>query len=286
MTLINADTGEVVSGGLVIAPQPTSLAQVDGQCAAIESWAEQCTSIPDLQDATNKLAAIDEYLNRTSVEGRGRVASAMRRLEVRIGKLLGPAENGGDRKSDQFRRDGTDRGEDLSRHQRTEFRQMAENEEEVEAVIAESTDDKPASRRSVIDRIKAARDKHPAPTKSGKSQAEVEARVAKAKEMAAEGYTSRQIADALGYTSGWFSRFRKDHEIDVPADAVIGRSRRPDSNRIVTESVQTLEGLVMGLDLVDFDDLDLAQIDDWATSLNDSLRTLNKFSKRIKEMTQ
>lgn len=131
----------------LVAAAPMSLAAVDDQCSAIEAWAEQCESVPELRDATNKLAAIDEYLNRTSTEGRGRVAAAMRRLEVRIGKLLGPARVGRPAV-------GTSVATDLSPDQRSEFRQMAENEDKVEQVIAASTDEEPASRRKVLDRIR------------------------------------------------------------------------------------------------------------------------------------
>lgn len=139
---------------LVVASQPTSLEAVEDQCLMVESWAESCDSIPQLRDASNKLAAISEYLELTSTEGRARVAAAQRRLEVRIGQLLGPASNGGDRKSDQFDRGRTDR-DDLTKDQRSAFRQMAADPETVEDVIATSTDDEPASRRKVTEAIKA-----------------------------------------------------------------------------------------------------------------------------------
>lgn len=137
----------------LVAAAPMSLAAVDDQCSAIEAWAEQCESVPELRDATNKLAAIDEYLNRTSTEGRGRVAAAMRRLEVRIGKLIGPPptpQESGARKGSVT----TETSNGLSKDQRSEFRQMAENEDKVEQVIATSTDEEPASRRKVLDRIR------------------------------------------------------------------------------------------------------------------------------------
>jgi hypothetical protein len=70
----------------------------------------------------------------------------MRRLEVRIGQLLGPASRGGDRKSDQVNRDELD----LSPQERNSFRKMAEHPEIVDAVIAESSDDEPPSRRKVL----------------------------------------------------------------------------------------------------------------------------------------
>lgn len=143
-----------MSGDLVaIRTEPSSLVQVDDQCAAVEAWAEQCESVPELRDASNKLAAIDEYLSRTSTEGRARVAGAMRRLEVRIGTLLGPAHHGGDRRSDQVHRDELD---PLTKAHRHDFRQMAEHPEVVEDVIASSTDEHPASRRQVQEAIRQA----------------------------------------------------------------------------------------------------------------------------------
>ena len=132
--------------------ETTSAVVLADQCSALELWADGCESIPELRDANNRLAAIEEYLNRTSTEGRARVAEAQRHLEVRIGELLGPAERGGDRKSDQFTREVID----LSANERSQFRAMAEHPNIVEDVIAESTNDAPASRRKVINAIRAA----------------------------------------------------------------------------------------------------------------------------------
>jgi len=132
---------------LVVATEPTSLVAVEDQCARVEMWAETTTSIPELRDAGNKLAAISEYLELTSTEGRSRVAAAQRRIEVRIGHLLGPATTGRPAA-------GTSVATDLSPDQRSDFRRMASDPDEVEAQIAASTDDAPASRRKVTEAIK------------------------------------------------------------------------------------------------------------------------------------
>lgn len=132
-------------------------------------------------------------------------------------------------------------------------------------------------------------ERHGVEITAGNTRQAVAGRVAKAKEMAASGHTSRQIAEAIGLTGGGFTNLKAKYDIEVPADAVVGRARHHDSDRIVNETVSTLAGLVMGLDLVGDPreaDLDLEQIDDWATSLSDSLRLLNRFSKQLKEMTQ
>src|SRR5690606_32046103 len=122
------------------------LAQVEDTCATVESWAEQCDDIPAIRDTANKLAAIDEYLARTSSDGRARVAATQRRLEARIGDLLGPPENHGPATPDH--------GKGLNDRQRSEFRQMAANPDVVDDVIDESTDDDPPSRRKVMKAIK------------------------------------------------------------------------------------------------------------------------------------
>ena len=125
---------------------PASLTEVEDRCVAVEVWADTCTAVPELKDASNKLAAIDEYLSRTSREGRARVAAAIRHLEVRIGVLLGPSKVGSHSSATE--------GPALTRHEREDFRKMAARPDVVEAVIAESTDASPPSRRKVIAAIK------------------------------------------------------------------------------------------------------------------------------------
>jgi SAM-dependent methyltransferase len=130
--------------GLVQVQQPGSLAEVGAQCDVIEEWADECDDISALRDATNKLAAIDEYLTRTSIDGRARVAATMRRLEVRIGDVLGPPQRG--RPSEP----NPHHDEDFHDQQLSDFRKMAEHPDEVEDVIAKSNDDDPPSRRKVM----------------------------------------------------------------------------------------------------------------------------------------
>jgi hypothetical protein len=67
----------------------------------------------------------------------------MRRLEVRIGELLGDPRPG-ERTDLSFASDG------LTPNERHYFRTMAAHADVVEDVIAESTDEEPASRRRVL----------------------------------------------------------------------------------------------------------------------------------------
>jgi hypothetical protein len=114
-----------------------------------------------------------------------------------------------------------------------------------------------------------------------KSRAGIAKRVELAREMAASGHTSSQIAPAIGITVDSFWNFRKTHGIDVPADKVMARSQSHDSNRIVNETAQALEGFAIGLRLVELDELDPELIADWVSSLKESGAQLDRFRKAL-----
>lgn len=135
-----------------VSAEPGSLVQVEDQCQMVEAWAAQCDSVPELRDAGNKLSAIDEYLARTSTDGRARVALAQRNLEARIGDLIGPGIPGRPPADNPNHGKGLDDG--LNDRQRSEFRQLAGNRDVIDDVAAESTDDDPPSRRKVMKAIK------------------------------------------------------------------------------------------------------------------------------------
>lgn len=104
--------------------------------------------------------------------------------------------------------------------------------------------------------------------------------------LAAEGHSSGQIAAQLGVNEEYVRRLARNNGIEIRADRVVGRTRHHDSNRIMRKTVSALEGLAMGIALIDLEDLDPAEITDWAASLTDSVRALNRFARQLKEMTQ
>ena len=56
----------------------------------IVAWAESTDDLAAVRDAADRWGAITEYVRRTSREGVAEAEAALRRLEVRIGRLLGP----------------------------------------------------------------------------------------------------------------------------------------------------------------------------------------------------
>jgi hypothetical protein len=103
----------------------------------------------------------------------------------------------------------------------------------------------------------------------------------RAREMASEGYTSRQMADEFGVgVEGLRVRLR-EHGIDVPADRVIGKSHHIDATRIIEQMVMDAEHLTADVNLFDLDDLPPARIPEWIASLNRSKKLLESFIRQL-----
>jgi hypothetical protein len=133
-------------------PQPSQLVDVLNVCQSVEAQLPYVEDVAMLKDAAAKMRAIDQYVALTSTEGRQAIAATVRRIEQRIGEVKGVAQNGGDRRSDQF---GHDQTEILTPRQLHDFRQMAAHPDIVEAEIAKGTDERPTSHRQVMQAIQA-----------------------------------------------------------------------------------------------------------------------------------
>jgi len=104
-------------------------------------------------------------------------------------------------------------------------------------------------------------------------------------ERAALGMTSRQIADDIGIGTSAVKGYARDAGIPL-ADAVLGKPRLLKSNRIVEETVTTLEALATALNYVDLNEVDATNFGHWSESLAESLRALRKFHQQLKEKNQ
>jgi len=114
-----------------------------------------------------------------------------------------------------------------------------------------------------------------------KTKAGVQQRREAMRRMAGDGYTSRQIAAALGLSEEGCRAALRDHGIAVPADAAVRGTQRHDSTRIVEHIVMDAENLTADVHLIDFSALDRAQIADWLDSLTQSRVKLGAFIKRL-----
>jgi hypothetical protein len=148
-------------------------------------------------------------------------------------------------------------------------------DEQFEAAVTEAKAEGNLSRANVVRKVK----KQTGPT-TRDQRADLIA------DLAQQGFSSRQIAPKAGVSDVWVRQIARDEGIEIPADKVIGKTRRIDSNRIVESIVTDLEATKASIDLIDYDDLDQGQAGQWANSLDESFKVLNRFRKQIKELTQ
>jgi hypothetical protein len=115
-----------------------------------------------------------------------------------------------------------------------------------------------------------------------------EYRVQRLKRLAASNHTSRQIAAELKIRIDVVTDLARDYGIDIAADAVVGRGRRRiDPSKVVEETIGSLEGLLMGVKLIDptdYDDLDPTDAEHWVKSLTVSLAALSTFKKELQRV--
>lgn len=259
-------------------PPPSPEVNVYSLCSRLEAWAAEATDLFLLKDNKSKLSAYDHYLAQTSKEGRNQIAATLLRLENRIGELLPPA-------ADTRGRHLPREEEVLTEKERHFFRRMAANPDVVEAVIAAGTDENPASRRKVLEAIKD-KDTPKVPDVLDRSPKASAERAEKARQMAAQGHTSKQIAAGLGLGESGISHFLKRHSIEVPADAFAARSPRIDSNRVIEATVDQVRGISTGLNLVDWSALEIDKFPEWIASLKAARRALYTLIDNLEKETK
>lgn len=110
-------------------------------------------------------------------------------------------------------------------------------------------------------------------------------RRAKIAELAVQNHTTRQIATITHLRPDIVSRIATQAGIRIPADsAVTNRSLKIKPERVVRETIITLEGLIMGLRLVnseDYEDFDPDDVADWIETLNRVIPTINAMRKEL-----
>jgi hypothetical protein len=166
----------------------------------------------------------------------------------------------------------------------------AVSEEEFEAALAAARAEGNLSRANVVRKIRKRGCRPtpgpgaPVPASAGESTASGTDHQELIAVHAAHGMSSHQIASRLGIGDQLVRQIARTYGIEIPADVVTGRTRRPDANRIVRETAYALEGLAMSVQLADPAGLDPALAAEWAASLARSIRVLSKFVRQLNEV--
>jgi hypothetical protein len=137
-----------------------------------------------------------------------------------------------------------------------------------------------ARRQSTGPRVPVSRRAAPK-TMPDRSPTAVERRVARIRELAAEGTSVQQMAEALELKEGTCRRIINREQIDVPASRAIGKTHRHDANRIVAQMVMDAEHLTADVNLIDFAALDRGRLNTWVESLTISRQALVTFIHRL-----
>lgn len=257
----------------VEASGPAAVANIKAQIVMAETYAKELGLSKEIRDDATEMVRRAEYALGKAIR-KGQAEGTVRNLGW--GGPTADYERGGQVVHVDRVRDETaiSPKEFLGSGQVThEVYAMADgaSAEEFEDALTEARSEGNLSRANVVRKVKAK-----VPNQTRTDRAEI------IQQMAAEGHHRDQVARHLGITREAVNNIARDYSIDFPADSV-GRVRRADSARIVRETVNTLEGLLMALPLVDVDDLDPAEAGEWTASLDQSLRALNRFNKKIKE---
>lgn len=113
-------------------PQRIEVEQAAAVALQIEAWAETIDDVDALEWARARVSAIETYLRRRGEDAAAEIARADRKLEARIGLLLGPAKVG----SNQYTEPSLASDGSLSLNQRHQFRKIAEHADEPEVAAA------------------------------------------------------------------------------------------------------------------------------------------------------
>jgi hypothetical protein len=277
-------------------------ASVVAALSTAKGWLEQARVIdlPDVVEAKARAEAIRCYVAQKELGQEAELAAAeiVRRAERRIGELVREGQAAGEIRrqgehahvANQYGAvdsQGTNCSPKLSPEgmfsgakDRAETYAMTDDvsPEEFEEALGEAKAEANLTRKNVVRKVREVKEERVGPGRSKLPRAE---RIAQIQDLAKRGHSSEQIGSQLGIQPGHVRRLAAEEGIPLQADEAMGRARRIDPNRIVRETVATLEGLVSILDLVDLDCVDHTSVDEWTTSLRRSLRSLQRFTKEL-----
>lgn len=295
-------TSDLVSVADVIPADPATLDQAQNPSAAVIALLEQSKvllaevqRLDDVLEWKARAGALEEYTKQrdlgheTELSAAEIVRRCNRRITelVRLGQENGEIRTTGQSSGNQYSNgvgSATNQlhsvGEFYASHaEKVESYAMTDgvSEEKFEEALAEAKAEGNLSRANVVRRI---REQTNPSTKMSATQ-----RADRIGDGAARNLTAPQIAAELGVNVQYVRSQARELGIEIPADAVVGKTKAHDSDRIINEMTFALEGCAFSLRLVNFEDLNPDNLEGWVVSLGDSLRSLNRFHKQLKETT-
>jgi len=257
----------------VPSPDPRSIADYKVQVAAIEQMARQLRVSKDLQNNATKCI-------RRAERGVG--------VAIRKGQEDGVIATLADGASKREAHRGSNNTSVLDRASKPspdEFASKAElhgngagiyhmtddvSDEQFEEALAEAESEGNLSRANVVRKIK----------EPGEVREQLATRIAA---LAAEGYTSKQIASETGKHLDWVRKLARTRGITIPADIVTSRSHNLDAERMMTGAVEYTAAVADSLKMIDPNDLDPDDLTEWVKAIEKSARSILTTTRQMKE---
>lgn len=154
--------------------------------------------------------------------------------------------------------------------------------EPVRAAAAEARDAMDVGKLSIgaaARKVKEAETEQAAPTRN-RPLAE---RLRGIRERAPRGMTAQQIAKEIGTSEERVRDLAREHNIDLPAERVMAKTRRLNHTKFVRVAVEQIATAVDGLDVFDPGQVDWSDQEDWVASLTSSVRALNRFVNQVRK---
>lgn len=150
-------------------------------------------------------------------------------------------------------------------------------DDQFEEILDEAKGEGNLSRANVVRKVK------------GVEKMTPEARRGMIRSLASSSLTSEQIAAKVGVSAVHVRKLARDMGVEIHADKVMGKTRKFDSDRIVSGIVERVEFDMRSetAQLIDYASLDRSQLDHWVSSLTATISSLTTLRNNLrKELTR
>lgn len=250
---------------------PITLDAVVAMEAQVSSAIMAVDDIETLKEWRSQAMALETYLHGKALSGPMR--AAQRKVEARIGQLLGDASAcvGGRGKSVPC-------AEQISRVDRQRFRILARGLEQG-LPDEEWRRGRDALIAVIQERFPMARRVSASITETGQVRKPRSERVREIADRAEQGMNAAQIAADIGLSEESVRAIASSEGVAL-ADFAIGKVRRPDAVRILTETINGVDAYVSGLSMLDGADLPPLATND----RNDLMQALSRSINGLKKL--
>ncbi|MGQ0836347.1 MAG: hypothetical protein ACT4O5_15785 [Gammaproteobacteria bacterium] len=262
-------------------PQPGAAIALSDVVAIEARIAHEVTTLEDidaLEEMRAKAEALAHYLQGKELHGP--MLGAQRRIEARIGQLLGEAEVGRPAAEKQI-----SHAREIKHSDRNRFRTLARG-------FSVLTDEEWRQSRAAL--LKLINQRAPMPRRTPDVVVTADGSVKKTRaerakeiaQLASEGYRAYQIAEELGIGEQQVRKLAKAEGITLP-DASLAQRREIDPHRVVESIVTGLEGSAISLRTIgkNLSGITAEEASIWAASLGDSISNLKRLRSALLEIS-